>query len=69
VVLRSWGLHSVAAVREWRRHIASVVAAVSVAFLILVAIAFLLKVSAHYSRVWLLIWYVLVLVLLLLAGF
>ena len=63
-VLRSWGLHGTAAVLDWRRRSGRMIAAIGLAFLALIAIAFLFKVSADYSRGWLLTWLGLVVVLL-----
>jgi Undecaprenyl-phosphate glucose phosphotransferase len=63
-MMRLRGLHEQAAIRDWRRRSRDVVVAIGLAFLALIAVAFLLKVSADYSRGWLLIWLALVSILL-----
>ncbi len=63
-VMRSQGLYTRKHVVEWARHLGKLATSVATAFMLLVAIAFLLKVSSDYSRGWLLAWCVLSSVLL-----
>jgi Undecaprenyl-phosphate glucose phosphotransferase len=55
-VMRLRGLEQPAAVLAWRQRLGELVVSIGVAFLILIAFAYLLKVSAEYSRGWLLTW-------------
>jgi putative colanic acid biosynthesis UDP-glucose lipid carrier transferase len=55
-VMRLRGLDQPAAVLAWRQRLGELIVAIGLSFLILIAVAFLLKVSADYSRGWLLTW-------------
>lgn len=55
-VLRSRGLHDPAAIRDWRRRSGDLLVSICLSFLVLIALAFLFKVSSDYSRGWLLTW-------------
>ncbi|KAB2915286.1 MAG: undecaprenyl-phosphate glucose phosphotransferase [Hyphomicrobiaceae bacterium] len=63
-MLRTTGLHETLAIVEWRRHLLRLIGTIALSFLTLIAIAYLFKVSADYSRGWLLTWLMLVLILL-----
>jgi len=62
-VLRSRGLHDRTAFADWRSRWSDLVFYIGLSFLILIAVAYLLKLSADYSRGWLLTWLVLSLTL------
>jgi putative colanic acid biosynthesis UDP-glucose lipid carrier transferase len=55
-VMRARGLHEASAIDGWSKYIGQMVIAIGLAFLVLIAIAYLLKISASYSRGWLLTW-------------
>jgi Undecaprenyl-phosphate glucose phosphotransferase len=55
-LMRMRGLHEPAAILGWRRRLGELVFSVGLAFLVLIALAYLLKISADYSRGWLLTW-------------
>jgi len=55
-VMRARGLQEASAIDGWSKRIGEMVIAIGLAFLVLIAIAYLLKVSASYSRGWLLAW-------------
>lgn len=58
-VFRSRGLHDPSAIHDWRRRSGDLLLSICLSFLILLALAFLFKVSSEYSRGWLLTWLVL----------
>jgi putative colanic acid biosynthesis UDP-glucose lipid carrier transferase len=62
--MRARGLHEPAAILAWRRRLGELLVAIGLSFLVLIAMAYLLKVSADYSRGWLLTWLGLTVVLL-----
>jgi len=53
---RARQLHEPSAIFAWRNRVGEHLLAISLSFLMLIAVAFLLKVSASYSRGWLLTW-------------
>jgi len=55
-VMRSCQLHEARAILGWRTRIGELLLAIGLSFLILIAAAYLLKISASYSRAWLLTW-------------
>jgi Undecaprenyl-phosphate glucose phosphotransferase len=55
-VMRARGLQEASAIDGWSKRIGETVVAIGLAFLLLIAIAYLLKISAFYSRGWLLSW-------------
>ena len=55
-MMRLRGLEQPAAIIAWRQHLGQLLLSVGLTFLILIALAYLLKVSADYSRGWLLTW-------------
>jgi Undecaprenyl-phosphate glucose phosphotransferase len=55
-VLRSQGHYVREALVDWRSSFARLNASIALSFLLLIALSYLLKVSADYSRGWLLIW-------------
>ena len=66
-MMRLRGLHEPAAILGWRRRLGELLIAIGLSFLMLIALAYLLKVSADYSRGWLLTWLALVSIALLLS--
>src|SRR5262249_11171262 len=58
-VMRTRHLHEPHAILSWRSRIDALLFSVGLSFLVLIAVAFLLKISASYSRGWLLTWLVL----------
>jgi Undecaprenyl-phosphate glucose phosphotransferase len=56
-VTRTRKLHDPAAIIAWRSHIGELLLAIGLSFLMLIAVAFLLKISSNYSRGWLLTWF------------
>jgi putative colanic acid biosynthesis UDP-glucose lipid carrier transferase len=66
-MMRLRGLHEPAAILGWRRRLGEFLMAIGLSFLVLIALAYLLKISADYSRGWLLTWLVLVSITLLLS--
>lgn len=54
--LRSHGLQERAAFLDWRQHWPDLIFCIALSFLFLIALAYLLKLSANYSRGWLLTW-------------
>ena len=60
--LHARGLYSEDKIRDFRSSVAGVAAALLVAFAILIALGFLFKIAHTYSRGWVLLWFVLVLV-------
>jgi putative colanic acid biosynthesis UDP-glucose lipid carrier transferase len=54
-MMRLRGLTDAAAIRDWKRRSGELVAVIAISFLMLIAVAFLLKVSADYSRGWVLL--------------
>jgi putative colanic acid biosynthesis UDP-glucose lipid carrier transferase len=63
-VLRARGLYEPAGIVRWRRRVGDLVLSIGLSFLLLIALAYLLKISADYSRGWLLTWLALVSLLL-----
>ncbi len=59
-MMRLRGLHEPAAILGWRRRLGELLVAIGLSFLILIALAYLLKISSDYSRGWLLTWAALV---------
>lgn len=57
---RARGLHEPAAILGWRRRLGELLVAIGLSFLVLIALAYLLKISSDYSRGWLLTWAALV---------
>ena len=55
-VLRTWQLHEPPAILAWRDRFGELLFAIGLSFLMLIAVAYLLKISASYSRGWLLTW-------------
>jgi Undecaprenyl-phosphate glucose phosphotransferase len=55
-VMRALQLHEAPAILAWRNHTGEVLLAIGLSFLMLIAVAYLLKISASYSRAWLLTW-------------
>jgi putative colanic acid biosynthesis UDP-glucose lipid carrier transferase len=55
-LMRARGLHEPSKILNWRKHLGELLLAIGLAFLMLIACAYLLKVSAEYSRGWLLTW-------------
>ena len=66
-VMRMRGLYEPDAFLRWRRRSAGFLMAICLSFLVLIALAYLLKISADYSRGWLLTWLALVSITLLLS--
>jgi len=66
-MMRTRGLHETMAILDWRRRSGELLVSVGLAFLVLFALAYLLKISADYSRGWLLIWLILATFVLLLS--
>ena len=66
-MMRLRGLHAPAAILGWRRRLGELFVTIGLGFLILIALAYLLKISADYSRGWLLTWLALVSIALLLS--
>jgi putative colanic acid biosynthesis UDP-glucose lipid carrier transferase len=63
-MLRLRGLHEPDAIVGWRRRSGEVLVAIGLSFLVLIALAYLLKISSDYSRGWLVSWFGLVALLL-----
>lgn len=61
---RGYGLHERGAMLDWRARAQDLLFCVGATFLLLIVVAFLLKVSQDYSRGWLLTWFALSAVLL-----
>jgi putative colanic acid biosynthesis UDP-glucose lipid carrier transferase len=59
-MMRLRGLHEPAAILGWARRLGELLVAIGLSFLMLIAAAYLLKVSSDYSRGWLLTWAALV---------
>jgi putative colanic acid biosynthesis UDP-glucose lipid carrier transferase len=59
-LFRARGLYEPAALVRWRRRIGDLITSIGLGFLVLIAIAYLLKISADFSRGWLLSWFALV---------
>ena len=55
-VMRARGLQEASATDDWSKLIGETVIAIGLAFLVLIAIAYLLEISSSYSRGWLLTW-------------
>ena len=55
-VMRARGLQELSAIVGWSKRVGETVIAIGLAFLLLIAITYLLKTSASYSRGWLLTW-------------
>jgi putative colanic acid biosynthesis UDP-glucose lipid carrier transferase len=55
-MMRLRGLDQPAAILEWRQRIGDLLVSIGLSFLILIALAYLLKISTDYSRGWLLTW-------------
>jgi Undecaprenyl-phosphate glucose phosphotransferase len=55
-VVRSWGLHERSAILDWRSRWRDLLFCIGLSFLVLIAVAYLLKLSADFSRGWLLTW-------------
>ena len=66
-MLRMRGLHERDAYLGWRRRLGEFLMTIGLSFLVLIALAYLLKISADYSRGWLLTWLALVSITLLLS--
>jgi putative colanic acid biosynthesis UDP-glucose lipid carrier transferase len=66
-MMRLRGLHEPAAYLGWRRRLGEFLITIGLSFLVLIALAYLLKISADYSRGWLLTWLALVSLTLLLS--
>jgi Undecaprenyl-phosphate glucose phosphotransferase len=66
-MMRMRGLHEPDAYLRWRRRLGEFLMAIGLSFLVLIALAYLFKISADYSRGWLLTWLVLVSITLLLS--
>ena len=66
-MMRMRGLHEPDAYLGWRRRLGEFLMAIGLSFLVLIALAYLLKISADYSRGWLLTWLALVSITLLLS--
>jgi Undecaprenyl-phosphate glucose phosphotransferase len=66
-MLRMRGLHERDAYLGWRRRLGEFLMTIGLSFLVLIALAYLLKISADYSRGWLLTWLTLVSITLLLS--
>src|SRR5262245_20992844 len=62
-VMRARGLLEASAINAWTKRVGETVIAIGLAFLVLIAIAYLLKISAAYSRGWLLSWLVLTIIM------
>jgi Undecaprenyl-phosphate glucose phosphotransferase len=56
---RNHGLHEVSAILNWRERLYDLVLSVGTAFVLLLVVAFLFKVSKDYSRGWMLTWFAL----------
>jgi putative colanic acid biosynthesis UDP-glucose lipid carrier transferase len=61
-LMRAHGLHEPAAILAWREHLGDTLKAIGFSFLVVIAFAYLLKVSSDFSRGWLLTWVALVVV-------
>jgi Undecaprenyl-phosphate glucose phosphotransferase len=59
-MLRIRGLHEPDAYLSWRQRLGEFLVAIAMSFLVLIALAYLLKISADFSRGWLLTWAALV---------
>ncbi len=59
-MMRARGLHEPAAILGWSRRLGDLLIAIGLSFLVLIALAYLFKISADYSRGWLLSWLALV---------
>jgi putative colanic acid biosynthesis UDP-glucose lipid carrier transferase len=55
-LLRAWQLHEAQAILAWRSRLGELLVAIGMSFLLLIAMAYLLKISSNYSRAWLLTW-------------
>jgi len=55
-MMRSRGLHEPSAIFAWVWRLGELLVSIGMAFLIIIALAYLLKISANYSRGWLLTW-------------
>jgi len=55
-MMRTRGLHEPSAIFGWMRRLGELLVSIGMAFLIIIALAYLLKISANYSRGWLLTW-------------
>ncbi len=66
-MMRLRGLHEPDAYLRWWRRLGEFLMAIGLSFLVLIALAYLLKISADYSRGWLLTWLALVSITLLLS--
>jgi Undecaprenyl-phosphate glucose phosphotransferase len=66
-MMRMRGLHEPDAFLGWRRRLGEFLITIGLSFLVLIALAYLLKISADYSRGWLLTWLALVSTTLLLS--
>jgi len=66
-MLRMRGLHERDAYLGWRRRLGEFLMTIGLSFLVLIALAYLLKISADYSRGWLLTWLALVSITMLLS--
>ena len=62
-VMRARGLQEASAIGGWSKRVGETLFAIGLAFLVLIAIAYLLKISASYSRGWLLSWLLLTMLL------
>ena len=63
-ITRARGLQEASAIQGWSKRVSELLFAIGLAFLVLIAIAYLLKVSTAYSRGWLLTWLLLTTLLL-----
>jgi putative colanic acid biosynthesis UDP-glucose lipid carrier transferase len=59
-IARRRGLHEPAAFLEWQDRLSELLISIGLSLLMLLAIAFLLKISAEYPRGWLITWFMLV---------
>src|SRR4029453_2561296 len=66
-MMRLRGLHEPAAYSGWRLRLGDFLIAIGMSFLVLIALAYLLKISADFSRGWLLTWLTLVSISLLMS--
>ena len=62
-IARTRGLQEAPAIQFWSKGIGDLLVTIGLGFLVLIAIAFLLKISATYSRGWLLTWLALTILL------
>ena len=53
---RMRGLYEASAINDWPKRIGELLVTIGLSFLVLIAIAYLLKISSSYSRGWLLTW-------------